>query len=307
MDRHIGIFRSRSDGKGMPLELGDFGALEEEPLTGSVLEAWLGDPEFHGTRGVNEDFVELGSTTSTDLTIDAFAKVNDARPDGSTPGHVSEADIGVVKGECVCELWQGGTTDKASSGVGVEADHEEKGEMMGVPESLEALLADLVVGGRVHDDHEEEHDMTGDSTRLLVVDVKGISRTELATLDVDKVDIVGSSVDHCPESHRVRDLTMEPNVLICGEEPSHVRANDPDNVPEHGDEDEEAIETQDETSTPRSPHGEFERVETCKSGICHLGVPSIGKSSEMETVKDDVEQEAARGEDFRPDPFFDMF
>lgn len=63
---------------------------------------------------------------------------------------------------------------------------------------------------------------------------------------------------------------MEPNVLVCREEPSHVRANDPDNVPEHGDEDEEAIETQDETSTPRSPHGEFERVETCKSGICHL-------------------------------------
>ena len=62
--------------------------------------------------------------------------------------------------------------------MSVEADHEEEREVVGVPESLKALLADLVMGGAVHDDHEEKHDMTGDATWLPIVDIEGISRSE---------------------------------------------------------------------------------------------------------------------------------
>ena len=51
-----------------------------------------------------------------------------------------------------------------------------------------------------------------------------------SALDIDKIDIVGSGVDHCPESQRVGDLSVEPNVLIRGEQPCKFGADDPNDV-----------------------------------------------------------------------------
>lgn len=55
----------------------------------------------------------------------------------------------------------------------VKTDHEEECEVMGVPEGLEALVAYLMVSGGVHQEHDEEHEMTGDPTSLFVVNVQG--------------------------------------------------------------------------------------------------------------------------------------
>lgn len=255
---YIGIFGGRGDGERMPLEFGNVGDLEEDPLTGGILEARLDHAEFHCTRGVNEDLVEFGSPASTDFTPDSFAEVEDTGPDDSTPREVTNANIGVVKGKGVRERGECGSTDKASGGVGVETDHEEKGEMMRVPECLEALLADLLMCGTVHDDHDEEHEMTSDSSGLLVVNVEGVSGTDLCsrlereyerckealttTFDIDKVDIMSSGMNHSPKRHGISDLTMEPNVLVCREQPSHTWTNDTDDIPEHGDENEETID-----------------------------------------------------------------
>ena len=82
--------------------------------------------------------------------------------------------------------------------------------------------------------------MASDTSRLAVVDVKGIRRAEFcmeseqfefhtrgkalrtAPLDIHEVNIVSGSVDHRPEGHRVGDLTVEPDVLIGGEEPGEL-------------------------------------------------------------------------------------
>ena len=64
----------------------------------------------------------------------------------------------------------------------VEADHKEERQVVSVPERLEALLANFCVGGTVHEDHDEQHDMASDTARLAVVDVKGIRRTEFCKL-----------------------------------------------------------------------------------------------------------------------------
>jgi hypothetical protein len=61
------------------------------------------------------------------------------------------------------------------------------------------------------------------------------SRT--ASLDIDKVDVVGGSVDHCPKGHRVGDLTVEPNVLIGGEKPGEFRPDDTNDISQHREED----------------------------------------------------------------------
>jgi uncharacterized protein YprB with RNaseH-like and TPR domain len=41
VDRDVGVVRAGGDGKGMPLVIADFRAVEEEPLAGLVLHARL--------------------------------------------------------------------------------------------------------------------------------------------------------------------------------------------------------------------------------------------------------------------------
>jgi len=79
--------------------------------------------------------------------------------------------IGRVEGERRDVIRVDGVSDKAASGMGVKGNHEEKREVVGVPERLEALAADLVVRGRVHDEHDEQHEVTSDATGLFVVDI----------------------------------------------------------------------------------------------------------------------------------------
>jgi hypothetical protein len=45
------------------------------------------------------------------------------------------------------------TSDEAASSVCVKSDHEEKGQMVGVPECFKALLPNLLVRRRVHQEH----------------------------------------------------------------------------------------------------------------------------------------------------------
>ena len=43
--------------------------------------------------------------------------------------------------------------------------------MVGVPECLKALFADLLVGGCVHHEHDKEHEVASDATGLRVVNL----------------------------------------------------------------------------------------------------------------------------------------
>lgn len=63
--------------------------------------------------------------------------------------------------------------------MGVETDHEEEREVVGIPEGLEALVADLVVGRGIHEDHDEKHEVTSDASGLVVVDLQGDFRPDL--------------------------------------------------------------------------------------------------------------------------------
>lgn len=53
--------------------------------------------------------------------------------------------------------------------MGEESKHEEERKVMCVPEYLEGLLPYFVVGGCVHQEHDKQHEVTGDATRLGVV------------------------------------------------------------------------------------------------------------------------------------------
>lgn len=62
----------------MPLELGNLGDLDEEPLTSGVLEAGFVDTKFHSAGRVDENFRQLSFTSGPDFSVDSFAEVEDA-------------------------------------------------------------------------------------------------------------------------------------------------------------------------------------------------------------------------------------
>ena len=45
--------------------------------------------------------------------------------------------------------------------------------MVRIPEDLETLVANLVVGRGVHEDHDQKHEVPRDASSLLIVNVQG--------------------------------------------------------------------------------------------------------------------------------------
>jgi hypothetical protein len=155
----------------MPLKLGYFRNLEEEPLSGLILKGRFDDPEFHGAAGVNENLGKFGFFPRADFPPHALSNVEDTRPDDESPALVSKAMLRGIERERAGIIWVDTITNETTRCVGVKSNHEKESQVVGVPESLEALVADLMVSSGVHEEHGKKHEVTCDSTRLTVVDV----------------------------------------------------------------------------------------------------------------------------------------
>ena len=53
----------------------------------------------------------------------------------------------------------------------VEAYHEKEGKVVRVPEGFKTLVANLLVASSVHQYHDKKHEMAGNATSLVVVDI----------------------------------------------------------------------------------------------------------------------------------------
>lgn len=98
---------------------------------------------------------------------------------------------------------------------------------MRVPESLERLLSDSVVGRGVDEKHAEQHDVSSDTAGFCVVDLKSNLRSDLALLDVVEattvsidsnrirrcglLDIMGCGMSDGEDKHGIGDLSVEPH------------------------------------------------------------------------------------------------
>ena len=122
---------------------------------------------------MDEKLRETRGLARTDLPPDAFTEIDDARPDDKPPAFVSQAVVRAVEGEGRDVVGFDRVTDEATGGMRIEADEEEESEMVRVPESLEALMADLVVGRGVHQNHDEQEEVSSNTTGLCVVNVQG--------------------------------------------------------------------------------------------------------------------------------------
>ena len=123
------------------------------------------------TTRVNKNLGQPGRPASPNLSVHSLAEVDETRPDDESPTLVTEAVLGRIEGEDGDIIWIDGITHEATSGVSIEANHEEEGEVVGIPERFETLGTDLVMCGRVHQNHDEKHEVASDTTWLGIVDI----------------------------------------------------------------------------------------------------------------------------------------
>lgn len=70
-------------------------------------------------------------------------------------------------------------SDEASGRVGIQCQKKRYKQVMSVPERLVRLLTDFLVRSRVYEKHTEKHDVSGDATCLLVMDLDRGFRSDL--------------------------------------------------------------------------------------------------------------------------------
>lgn len=209
---------------------------------------------------MNENFRQSSRSSRAIFSVGALSKVNDAGPNSKSPTVVSKTVIRSVEWE-VGDIGGFRTiTDKAAGSVRVQSEHEEECKMVGVPKHLERLLSDLLMSSGVHEEHDEKHEVARETASLGVMNLEGYllanlyfmgiskekhkGRDELTgTLDIEEIDVVSCGMDHSPESHRICDLSMEPDILVGREEPGDLGANDTNDIAQHRNKNKTAIES----------------------------------------------------------------
>ena len=140
---------------------------------------------------MNQDLGELGRASATNFTVNTFSKVENTRPNDKPPALITETVLRRVEGEG-CDVVRVNTvTDEATSSMTVKSNHEKECRVMGVPESLEALIANLPMRGSVHQEHDQEHEVTSDASSLCVVDVQRGLLSYLCNQDIIEISYTG--------------------------------------------------------------------------------------------------------------------
>ena len=110
----------------MPLVFRDVRDVDEEPLTGDILEAGLDDAQLHGTARVNKKLRKTRGTTRADLPPYTLAEVDDTRPDCEPPALIPKTVLGRVEWERLDVIRASRVAHEASSSMRIQTDHEEE-------------------------------------------------------------------------------------------------------------------------------------------------------------------------------------
>lgn len=130
---------------------------------------------------------DLGLAHRTDLTVETLDQVEASSEKLPSPSEITNAVSPVI----VTGKWRegvAGISDEATYGMGIQSEEERNEQVVSVPEGLERLLADAVVGRGVHEQHAEQHGVTSDTTWLRVVDLQGRDGSDLSLLDIEEAE-----------------------------------------------------------------------------------------------------------------------
>jgi hypothetical protein len=122
---------------------------------------------------MNEDLGQLGCPPAPVFSVHPLAEIENTWPDNVPPTLVSNTMFRRIEWECRNVIRVNRVANETASSVSVEPDHKEEREVVGVPERFEALFANLMVCGRIHQKHNKKHEVASDSAGLCVVDIQG--------------------------------------------------------------------------------------------------------------------------------------
>lgn len=136
---------------------------------------------------MSHDTHDGGLSPAADFAVDSLDKVQSASPKLPSPALISETvtpKVIVVEGR----KWVRGISDETASGMSVKTEQERNKQVMGIPESLEGLLPNLSMCGRVNKQHTKKHYVACDSSGFCVMDLDSSDRTNLCLLDIEEAN-----------------------------------------------------------------------------------------------------------------------
>lgn len=139
------------------------------------------------------------------------------------------------------------------------------------------------MGGGVHQEHAQQHDMASDTTGITIVDLQGGERSGLEFLDIEEVDIMGSGMDNGEEEQAICNLSMEPLRLVQ-RQPSNLGSHNTQDGPAHRKQYQAAIIGENQTSTTRNPDRVFKAVEKGQTRVLGLLDPSVCEKTPVRTI-----------------------
>ena len=124
----------------------------------------------------------LGVSHSSNFAIQSLQQVKDTSDQFPTPSEVSQTMIVVIfasKGG----VRFGRIADKAPDRMGIKTKKERYEQVVGIPKGFERLTANSNVGGSIHQEHTEKHDVAGDTPWFFIMDIDSPKGSNLCPLD----------------------------------------------------------------------------------------------------------------------------
>lgn len=278
MNRDVGIIRTGRDCERVPLVVGHKWTIDKQPLAGLVPERRLGELDLNGVM-YQDHVLDPRLSPGPNFPVKSLDQVQATADQLPAPPIIPNAvspPVGGIEGAIRVHR----VADEATGSMCVHGEHKGNEEMVGVPEGFERLLSDAGVSGGVHQQHAEEHDVSSDTAGLGVVDIKCAKGADLRLFNVVKVDIMGRDVDDGPEKQLVSNLAMKPNGLV-ERYPFDLWADDAEQGPTHGQQDDRCVHTQDQAGTTGDPDRIFQSIERRQAGISHLFPPMPKEEREI--------------------------
>jgi hypothetical protein len=148
---------------------------------------------------MSDNLDNLGFPSAADLAVETIHEIQPTSDKLPSPPLVPDA----VRPEVVSGEWRkrgNSVADEAAGGVRVHTKQEWDEEVMGVPESLKRLLSDPVVRSGVHEQHAEQHDVSGNAASFGVVNLESNLGTDLTLLYVEEAAKISyNSVTGCAQ------------------------------------------------------------------------------------------------------------
>lgn len=125
---------------------------------------------------------DLGLSHSSNLAIQPLQQVKATSDRFPTPSEVSQTMIVVIfasKGG----VSFGRIADKAPDRMGIKTKKKRYEQVVGIPKGFEGLTANPNVGGSIHQEHAEKHDVAGDTPWFFIMDIDSLEGSDLCPLD----------------------------------------------------------------------------------------------------------------------------